>query len=152
MSVFRLFRTSGFVWLSIHRSCLSWPISWSKMLGYVAQRLDGIILCTVAIPSDTVCYVARWTNMSYDFLDCVFACAIWVFACSTASVFVWFLISFCSAMSVGMVLLVVPLTLLKLWRPGCVNLSSVMKFHMCGACVARSIETIMCTPYSSITG
>lgn len=56
-----------------------------------------------------------------------------------------------SVVSVFMLPSLAHVLLLTLRRPGCADISPVVKLAVCGACAARPAKTVLCTPYFSVT-
>lgn len=133
----RLLGTSGCAPLTFHRFCFARPIVCDKMLGPIVRWLGGVVVDIVVVPSNDILYVVARTDMIYYFIYCVL-------------VFL-FLVDVHSAVSVFVLPYEVLELLMMLWRPGRFEASPVFDFAMCGACVVRSIKTLFCTLYVSIT-
>lgn len=61
------------MFLRFHCRSPARPIACHKLLGNVLQLLDGVVFGTVAISSDDIFYVAILTDMSFYFIDCLLA-------------------------------------------------------------------------------
>lgn len=137
MLVSQLFGTSVCAFLMFHKILFAGPIVLNNLLVYFVRGHDCVVLGTLFIPPNGLFYVATRPYVLCDFVNHVFACAIFD-RCSLGCVRIHFTL---------------PGTVFfrTLWRLGRVNVLSVFKLVRCETCVARSAETILCAPYSSIT-